>query len=187
MVKTQLSASDEHEVLGAKSEIIYVRTDATSKMAFYLRLLLTRHSSTRFKFENTFCSLLSLCCSRNRFEHRQHLFRSIYFNCPRKVNWFEVMKLKQLWNNFSTRFSVTASFFVSTVKNLLWIIPSFSVRVHLTHFKSFGLNYHYVVCVCVCVKCLLPKCPWHRNNQETNTLSDLLGLALIHRAPPHVQ
>ncbi|XP_008332774.1 insulin receptor a [Cynoglossus semilaevis] len=29
MVKTQLSASDEHEVLGAKSEIIYVRTDAT--------------------------------------------------------------------------------------------------------------------------------------------------------------
>ncbi|KAJ4937084.1 hypothetical protein JOQ06_001668, partial [Pogonophryne albipinna] len=29
MVKTQLSASDEHQVLGAKSEIIYVRTNAT--------------------------------------------------------------------------------------------------------------------------------------------------------------
>ncbi|KAG7525081.1 insulin receptor-like [Solea senegalensis] len=29
MVKTQLSASDEHEVLGAKSDIIYVRTNAT--------------------------------------------------------------------------------------------------------------------------------------------------------------
>lgn len=31
MVKTQLSASDEHQVHGAKSEIIYVRTNATSK------------------------------------------------------------------------------------------------------------------------------------------------------------
>lgn len=31
MVKTQLSASDEHQVNGAKSEIIYVRTNATSK------------------------------------------------------------------------------------------------------------------------------------------------------------
>ena len=31
MVKTQLSASDEHQVLGAKSEIIYVRTNATSE------------------------------------------------------------------------------------------------------------------------------------------------------------
>ncbi|KAL7879359.1 hypothetical protein SRHO_G00016130 [Serrasalmus rhombeus] len=29
MVKTQLSASDEHQVHGAKSEIIYIRTDAT--------------------------------------------------------------------------------------------------------------------------------------------------------------
>ncbi|XP_037538287.1 insulin receptor a [Nematolebias whitei] len=29
MVKTQLSASDDHQVLGAKSEIIYVRTNAT--------------------------------------------------------------------------------------------------------------------------------------------------------------
>uniref|UniRef100_A0A8C7J4Z1 Tyrosine-protein kinase receptor n=1 Tax=Oncorhynchus kisutch TaxID=8019 RepID=A0A8C7J4Z1_ONCKI len=29
MVKTQLSASDEHQVLGAKSKITYVRTDAT--------------------------------------------------------------------------------------------------------------------------------------------------------------
>ncbi|KAK6291194.1 hypothetical protein J4Q44_G00384050 [Coregonus suidteri] len=29
MVKTQLSASDEHQVLGAKSKIIYVRTNAT--------------------------------------------------------------------------------------------------------------------------------------------------------------
>ncbi|XP_045061890.1 insulin receptor a [Coregonus clupeaformis] len=29
MVKTQLSASDEHQVLGAKSQITYVRTDAT--------------------------------------------------------------------------------------------------------------------------------------------------------------
>lgn len=31
MVKTQLSASDENQVHGAKSEIIYVRTNATSK------------------------------------------------------------------------------------------------------------------------------------------------------------
>lgn len=31
MVKTQLSASDDHQVHGAKSEIIYVRTNATSK------------------------------------------------------------------------------------------------------------------------------------------------------------
>lgn len=31
MVKTQLSASDEHQVHGAKSEIIYVRTDASSE------------------------------------------------------------------------------------------------------------------------------------------------------------
>lgn len=31
MVKTQLSASDEHQVHGAKSNIIYVRTNATSK------------------------------------------------------------------------------------------------------------------------------------------------------------
>lgn len=31
MVKTQLSASDEHQIHGAKSEIIYVRTNATSK------------------------------------------------------------------------------------------------------------------------------------------------------------
>lgn len=31
MVKTQLSASDEHQVHGAKSKIIYVRTNATSK------------------------------------------------------------------------------------------------------------------------------------------------------------
>lgn len=31
MVKTQLSASDEHQVHGAKSEIVYVRTNATSK------------------------------------------------------------------------------------------------------------------------------------------------------------
>ena len=31
MVKTQLSASDEHQVHGAKSEIIYIRTNATSK------------------------------------------------------------------------------------------------------------------------------------------------------------
>lgn len=31
MVKTQLSASDEHQAHGAKSEIIYVRTNATSK------------------------------------------------------------------------------------------------------------------------------------------------------------
>lgn len=31
MVKTQLSASDEHQVHGAKSDIIYVRTNATSK------------------------------------------------------------------------------------------------------------------------------------------------------------
>lgn len=31
MVKTQLSASDEHQVHGAKSAIIYVRTNASSK------------------------------------------------------------------------------------------------------------------------------------------------------------
>lgn len=31
MVKTQLSASDEHQVHGAKSEIIYVLTNASSK------------------------------------------------------------------------------------------------------------------------------------------------------------
>lgn len=31
MVKTQLSASDENQVHGAKSEIIYIRTNATSK------------------------------------------------------------------------------------------------------------------------------------------------------------
>lgn len=31
MVKTQLSASDEHQVHGAKSEIIYVRTNASSE------------------------------------------------------------------------------------------------------------------------------------------------------------
>lgn len=31
MVKTQLSASDEHQVHGAKSDIIYVRTNATSE------------------------------------------------------------------------------------------------------------------------------------------------------------
>lgn len=31
MVKTQLSASDEHQVHGAKSEIVYVRTNASSK------------------------------------------------------------------------------------------------------------------------------------------------------------
>lgn len=34
MVKTQLSASDEHQVLGAKSKIIYVRTNATSKSPY---------------------------------------------------------------------------------------------------------------------------------------------------------
>lgn len=34
MVKTQLSASDEHQVHGAKSEIIYVRTNASSKFTF---------------------------------------------------------------------------------------------------------------------------------------------------------
>lgn len=32
MVKTQLSASDEHEVHGAKSEIIYIRTNASSEL-----------------------------------------------------------------------------------------------------------------------------------------------------------
>lgn len=34
MVKTQLSAFDEHQVNGAKSEIIYVRTNASSKSLF---------------------------------------------------------------------------------------------------------------------------------------------------------
>ena len=40
MVKTQLSASDEHQVHGAKSEIIYVRTNASSESDFgdYLEL-----------------------------------------------------------------------------------------------------------------------------------------------------
>lgn len=37
MVKTQLSASDEHQVHGAKSNIIYVRTNATSKAPFTRR------------------------------------------------------------------------------------------------------------------------------------------------------
>lgn len=37
MVKTQLSASDENQVLGAKSEIIYVRTNATSESRTILR------------------------------------------------------------------------------------------------------------------------------------------------------
>lgn len=32
MVKTQLSTSDEQQVNGAKSKIIYVRTDASSKL-----------------------------------------------------------------------------------------------------------------------------------------------------------
>lgn len=36
MVKTQLSASDEHQVHGAKSDIIYVRTNATSKTSCQL-------------------------------------------------------------------------------------------------------------------------------------------------------
>lgn len=31
MIKTQLSASDEHQVHGAKSEIVYIRTNASSK------------------------------------------------------------------------------------------------------------------------------------------------------------
>lgn len=34
MVKTQLSASDEHQAHGAKSEIIYVRTSASSKSRY---------------------------------------------------------------------------------------------------------------------------------------------------------
>lgn len=38
MVKTQLSASDEHEVHGAKSEIIYVRTNASSKSCCFQRV-----------------------------------------------------------------------------------------------------------------------------------------------------
>lgn len=37
MVKTQLAASDDHQVRGAKSEIIYVRTNATRKLKSYLR------------------------------------------------------------------------------------------------------------------------------------------------------
>lgn len=41
MVKTQLSASDEHQVHGAKSEIIYVRTSATSKSSFLLLIIQT--------------------------------------------------------------------------------------------------------------------------------------------------
>lgn len=35
MVKTQLSASDEHQVHGAKSEIIYVRTNASSELHYF--------------------------------------------------------------------------------------------------------------------------------------------------------
>lgn len=35
MVKTQLAASDDHQVRGAKSEIIYVRTNATSKLQLF--------------------------------------------------------------------------------------------------------------------------------------------------------
>lgn len=37
MVKTQLSASDEHQVHGAKSEIIYVWTNASSKSRYLER------------------------------------------------------------------------------------------------------------------------------------------------------
>lgn len=33
MVKTQLAASDDHQLRGAKSDIIYVRTNATRKLA----------------------------------------------------------------------------------------------------------------------------------------------------------
>lgn len=42
MIKTQLSASDEHQVHGAKSEIIYVRTNASSELDqffFFLYIL----------------------------------------------------------------------------------------------------------------------------------------------------
>lgn len=38
MVKTQLSAPDERQVYGAKSEIIYVRTNAYSKLNIYAEL-----------------------------------------------------------------------------------------------------------------------------------------------------
>lgn len=38
MVKTQLSSSDEHQVHGAKSKIIYIRTNASSESRCCLRL-----------------------------------------------------------------------------------------------------------------------------------------------------
>ena len=38
MVKTQLSASDDHKVRGAKSPIIYVRTDATREFPLHLHI-----------------------------------------------------------------------------------------------------------------------------------------------------
>lgn len=44
MVKTQLSASDEHQVHGAKSEIIYVRTNASSES-----YLTSKHTETHPK------------------------------------------------------------------------------------------------------------------------------------------
>lgn len=39
MVKTQLSAPDERQVSGAKSEIIYVRTNAFSKLNALFKIL----------------------------------------------------------------------------------------------------------------------------------------------------
>lgn len=45
MVKTQLSASDEHQVHGAKSEIIYVRTNASSELQRWKKHM---HQNTRF-------------------------------------------------------------------------------------------------------------------------------------------
>lgn len=59
MVKTQLSASDEHQVHGAKSEIIYVRTNATSKpdsVLCWMKRERVEHLTGLF----IFC--LHLCC-----------------------------------------------------------------------------------------------------------------------------
>lgn len=48
MVRTQLSANDEHQALGAKSEIIYVRTNASGELQCYKAHTHT-HSRTPYR------------------------------------------------------------------------------------------------------------------------------------------
>lgn len=64
MVKTQLSASDEHQVHGAKSEIIYVRTNATSKpdsVLCWMKREHVEHLTGLFIFCLHLCSVCRLC------------------------------------------------------------------------------------------------------------------------------